>query len=229
MHALRRIGVLAAAAASGAAAFWIPGMLLRGLTGSAVPGFFVVSVLGPLTVRGLALHLARRLARQPGASWIAEAMLAGLWLLGPIFMLTAVVMSGQLSLARALGELFELYGYLPLVPLVTLIFAGSDGSLVGLLAASCALAYTSAELRPEDGTSPIFREPSTDVWLGAAPSAGGRCLVCATGIEDGQARHLCPICETSLHVDCHVYLGGCARFGCPEARGLSQRPCTRLA
>lgn len=229
MHALRRIAVLAAAAASGAAAFWLPGMLLRGLTGSPLPGFMVVSFLGPLTARGLALRLARRFAGQPGAPWIAEAMLAGIWLLGPIFMLTAVVMSGQLGLARALGELVELYGYLPLVPLVTLIFSGADGSLVGLLAASCALAYTSAELRPEDGSAPNFRDPPVEsVWITAEPS-GGRCMVCATGIEDGQARHRCPACETSLHVDCHVYLGGCARFGCPESRGLSQRTCTHLA
>lgn len=229
MHALRQIGVLAAAAASGAAAFWIPGMLLRGLSGSPVPGFIVISVLGPLTTRGLALRLARRFAREPGAPWIAEAMLAGMWLLGPIFMLAAVVMSDQLSLARALGELAELYGYLPLVPLVTLIFAGSDGSLVGLLAASCALAYTSAELRPEDGMSSLFREPAADVWLGAGPFAGGRCLVCATGIEEGQARHRCPTCETALHAECHVYLGSCARFGCPETRRAYDETCTMIS
>lgn len=229
MHALRRIGVLAAAAASGAAVFWLPAMLLRGVTGSPIPGFMVVSFLGPLAARGLALSLARRFARQPGAPWIAEGMLAGIWLLGPIFMLIAVAMSGQLSLARALGELVELYGYLPLVPLVTLIFSASDGSLVGLLAASCALAYTSAELRPEDGSAPIFREPPIESMGMTAAAAGGRCLVCATGIEEGQARHRCPACETSLHLDCHLYLGGCARFGCPESWGLSQRTCTRLA
>lgn len=226
MRTLRRASVLALAATAGATAFWMPGMLFRALTGSPVPGFLLVSFLGPLMVRGAAMRLARACARQPGAAWIAEGMLAGIWMLGPIFMLLGVAASGELSLARALQELRELYSYAPLVPLVTLIFSGSDGSLIGLLAASCVLAYTSAELRPDHEACWIFRENGGELrWMRGPSPATGRCMVCATPLERGQAVHRCPACDTAQHADCHAYLGGCARYGCRESLWAGPRAC----
>ena len=227
MRWLVKFGVLILAALGGAIAFWLPGMLMRGISGSPVPGFLLLSFLGPLAVRGVATRLAGACLGRPGGPWIAEAMLAGIWLLGPIFMMGAVAMSGQLSVGRALGELRDLYSFAPLVPLVTLIFAGSDGSLVGLLASSCMLAYISAELRPEGG--PAVRPDAAVLrWMRSGTGEGGRCPVCANDLEPGQTVHRCPLCETAQHLDCHVYLGACARFGCPESRNLGHRACSRL-
>jgi len=228
MRALWQVGVLGTAAVGGAVAFWLPGMVLRGVTGSPVPGFLLLTFLGPVIVRWAAMHLADRLLTRPGGRWIAEAMLAGIWFLGPIFMICAAALAGELSFARAGSELRELYAYSPLVPLVTLIFSGADGSLVGLLAASCVLAYTSAELRPDDGGEAARREPVALSWVRPGENSGGRCMVCATDLAPGQPVHRCPSCDTELHLDCHVYLGGCGRFGCPEALRTSHRACSRL-
>jgi hypothetical protein len=226
MRVARAIGLLVGTGAAGAVAFWTPPMVLRAISGSPGPGLLVVSVLGPFVIRSLAMRLWARLRGYPASSWIAEALLGGIWLLGPIFTMAALTLGGELGGARALEELRDLYTYPPLVPLVTLIFSGSDGSMVGLLIASCVLAYTSAELRPD----PMLRwrcDPGGDLsWtrVERQPS-GARCLVCATRVEAGQSLHLCPSCDSALHADCHSYLGGCARFGCPEATGALQKPC----
>lgn len=222
----RTIGLLVATGAAGAVAFWTPAMVLRAISGSPGPGLLVVSVLGPLTIRMLAMKLWSRLRGYPGSAWIAEALLAGVWLLGPLFTMAAITLGGELGRSRALEELRDLYSYPPLVPLVTLIFSASDGSLVGLLIASCVLAYTSAELRPDPMARWSYEAGGDLSWSRVdRQPAGARCMVCATRVEEGQALHLCPTCDTALHADCHTYLGGCARFGCPEATGALQKPC----
>lgn len=47
-----------------------------------------------------------------------------------------------------------------------------------------------------------------------APSL--RCPVCADELSL-RAQQSCPTCETPVHADCREYIGGCARFACPEA------------
>ncbi len=153
MGLTRTIGLLIGTAGTGAMVFWAPAMALRAISGSPGPGLLVVSVMGPLSIRWLAIRLAARFRGYPACSWIAEALLAGLWLLGPIFTMTGITLCGELSWTRSGEELRGIYGYPPLVPLVTLIFSASDGSLVGLLVASCVLA-TMRRIRfpaPSDG------------------------------------------------------------------------------
>ena len=106
-----------------------------------------------------------------------------------------------------------------------MLLSGVYGLLVGLMAVRCELALA-------------FWEPDAHVTHGAPglrlalldTAAGwGRCLVCATGIEKGQVQRACATCDTALHAECYEYLGGCARFGCAEARGVASLPCPRRA
>lgn len=43
-----------------------------------------------------------------------------------------------------------------------------------------------------------------------------RCPVCSDELSL-RTQQSCPTCETPIHSDCREYIGGCARFACPEA------------
>lgn len=51
---------------------------------------------------------------------------------------------------------------------------------------------------------------------------GARCPVCAQllGIKPTRT---CAVCETPVHAECADYIGGCARFACPEAATVRKR------
>jgi hypothetical protein len=50
----------------------------------------------------------------------------------------------------------------------------------------------------------------------------GRCPVCGDPLGDG-ALSRCAECDTAVHAACGVFLGGCARYACPEAASSRRR------
>ncbi|MBI4862096.1 MAG: hypothetical protein HY815_17845 [Candidatus Riflebacteria bacterium] len=76
-------------------------------------------------------------------------------------------------------------------------------STVGLLALLVALV---------DPRSHDDRPPGTTFGAVEDEGAPFRCPVC--GMHAAGARLVCTVCETPHHVDCALWAGGCATYGC---------------
>jgi hypothetical protein len=124
-------------AAGGALSFWLPDVAVHVAARQTFdsPHVWLITFLMPATFL-LAYLAGRRLAVQREFKWVGLAMLLGVWLLGGLFMTVAATASGAgFAGPNGIREGLLMIA-LSLIPPVTYMMAGYDGSLFALLAVS---------------------------------------------------------------------------------------------
>ncbi len=120
-------------AVAGALSFWLPDMVVHMDAG---PNFdsrhvWVCTILMPATFL-CAYVVARRLGMKREFKWVGPAMLLGVWLSGGLFMTLATASGIGFVGVDGVGRLLIIV--LSVIPIVTLILAANEGSLLALLA-----------------------------------------------------------------------------------------------
>ena len=120
-------------AVGGALSFWLPDVAVHFDTG---PNFdsrhvWVCTILMPATFL-FAYLVARRFGMKRDFKWVGPAMLLGVWLTGGLFMTLATTSGSGFVGVDGVGRLLIIV--FSVIPVVTLLLAGNDGSLLALLA-----------------------------------------------------------------------------------------------
>ncbi len=117
----------------GAFSFWLPDVLIHALSGYQfdTKQVWMVSGICPLTLL-LAYALVLKKADREGFTHHGIAMMAGVWLLGGIFMMTGYTFSGG-GFAHFDFQIF-LVTLASFFPVLTCMMATYDGSLLALIA-----------------------------------------------------------------------------------------------
>ncbi len=117
-------------AVAGALSFWLPDVVVHIIAG---PNFdsrhvWVCTILMPATFL-LAYVVARRFGMKRDFKWVGPVMLLGVWLTGGLFM---TLPGSEFVGVDGVGRLLIIVS--SVIPVVTFILAGYDGSLFALLA-----------------------------------------------------------------------------------------------
>lgn len=131
----------------GSAGFWVPSIMLHAFKGAEFSLFhwWVLASVQPLTT--LATFITMRFFRRASAAprRCALSMLLGIWILGPLCILTSFTFDGG-GFANSGAWLDFLIATL-LFPLLTPWLSLYDGSLIGLLLTSLLLGAVALDLR----------------------------------------------------------------------------------
>ncbi len=118
----------------GAVAFWLPDILLHALRGYNFNGrdVRIVTIVSPLTLL-IAFFLAKRTDKATPQRSVVPALLAGVWLLGGLFMLVGASFSGGGFVSPGGARWVMITILLSVLPMYTFIMATYDGALGALL------------------------------------------------------------------------------------------------
>ena len=120
-------------AVAGALSFWLPDVVVHIEVG---PNFdsrhvWLCTILMPATFL-LAYVVARSLGMKRDFKWVGPAMLLGVWITGGLFMTLATAPGSGFVGVDGVGRLLIIV--LSVIPVVTILLAANEGSLLALLA-----------------------------------------------------------------------------------------------
>ena len=120
-------------AVAGALSFWLPDVVVHIIAGPTFDSrhVWVCTILMPATFL-FAYVVALRVGTKWDFKWVGPAMLLGVWLTGGLFMTLATASGSGFVGVDGVGQLLIIV--LSVIPVVTFILAGYDGSLFALLA-----------------------------------------------------------------------------------------------
>jgi hypothetical protein len=122
-------------AAAGALIFWVPDVLIHVAAGRGFGFSDVRAVTLALPIAFLIGYISlRRISAHYGYRPLGNAMLAGVWLTGGLFMMVSASMGGGGFVGVNDIWVSILIVALSVIPIVTFILAAYDGSLLALLA-----------------------------------------------------------------------------------------------